>query len=229
MESQVPAFIADKKNGTARVDGGSTLYTLWIGTNDVGVSSLMTGGNSASIVDVAGCMVDWVQVMYDNGARNFLFQNMIPLDDVPLYSAISWPNRFWHFERNATEWSVLMRELVLSGNALTKLMLQDLAPKLHDAHIGIFDSHSLFADMHARPAVYLNGTAPLNITGAVNTCVFQVGDSNESVCTLVNGSDRDSYLWFDELHPSEQADRIVAREVANVIEGKGSRWVSWLS
>lgn len=154
MESQVPAFIADKQSGAVRVDGGSALYTLWIGTNDVGIFSLISGDNSASIVDVAGCMADWVQVMYDNGARNFLFQNvspfhfistrgkltknqqMIPLDLVPLYSANSWPNKFWHFQRNTTEWSILMRELVLSGNALTKLMLQDLAPKLHDAHIG---------------------------------------------------------------------------------------------
>ncbi|KXN92856.1 Vacuolar basic amino acid transporter 1, partial [Leucoagaricus sp. SymC.cos] len=119
---------------------------------------------------------------------------MVPLDLIPLYSANSWPNKFWHFQRNTTEWSIMMRELVLSGNALAKLMLQDLAPKLHGAHIGLFDSHSFFADMHAHPTNYLNGTAPFNVTGAVNTCVFQVGDSNDSVCTLVNGTDRDSYL-----------------------------------
>lgn len=104
--------------------------------------------------------------------------------------------------------------------------------------------------MRAHPANYFNGTAPFNVTGAINTCVFQTGDSNESVCTLVNGTDRDSYLWcvvyplkhtfevdlrvsvdfrFDELHPSEQADRHVAREIANIIQTKGSRWVTWLS
>jgi hypothetical protein len=105
--------------------------------------------------------------------------------------------------------------------------------------------------MFAHPASYLNGTAPsFNVTGTVNTCVFQLGDSDESVCTLVNGTDRDSYLWwvplrhhgvietraedsgmrrFNELHPSEQADRVVAGEIANIIETKGSRWVDWLS
>lgn len=74
--SQIPAFLEDKKNGTIKVDGQGTLYMLWLGTNDIGVSSLLTGGNSASIVDVAACMVNWVKVMYDNGARNFLFQNV---------------------------------------------------------------------------------------------------------------------------------------------------------
>ncbi|KAF9450392.1 carbohydrate esterase family 16 protein [Macrolepiota fuliginosa MF-IS2] len=228
--SQIPAFLSSKENGTIKVDPQSTLYTLWIGTNDVGVSSLLTGGNSASIVDVAGCMVNWVQVMYNNGARNFLFQNMIPLETIPLYSPNSWPDKYWHIQRNTTEWSIIIRELVLSGNALIKLMLQALAPKLTGAHVaGVFDSHSLFTDMHNNPANYFNGTAPFNVTGAVTTCVFQLGDSDESVCTVVNGTDRDSYLWFNELHPSEQSDRHVAREIANIIQGIGSRWVSWLS
>ena len=34
---------------------------------------------------------------------------------------------------------------------------------------------------------------------------------------------------YDELHPSEQADRIVAREVAQVIKGQKNQWTTWLS
>jgi hypothetical protein len=34
---------------------------------------------------------------------------------------------------------------------------------------------------------------------------------------------------FDELHPSEQADRIVAREIAQAIEGRANQWTTWLS
>lgn len=63
---------------------------------------------------------------------------MIPLQLVPLYAADSWPNRFWTAPRNTTEWSIFMRELTLSGNALSKLMLKDLASKLRGAHIGEF-------------------------------------------------------------------------------------------
>ena len=61
---------------------------------------------------------------------------MINLDNVPLYSPDSWPNRFWTAQRNTTEWSVFMRELTLTGNALSELMLKALAPKLHGAHLG---------------------------------------------------------------------------------------------
>jgi len=76
FESQIPTFLDEKNNHTIKLDQKNTLYSLWIGTNDIGVSSLLTGDNDASIVDVAQCMVDWVKTMYKNGARNFLFQNV---------------------------------------------------------------------------------------------------------------------------------------------------------
>ncbi|KAF9040087.1 GDSL lipase/acylhydrolase [Panaeolus papilionaceus] len=232
FESQLPTYFqASAKGGTIKVKPEETLYTLWLGTNDVGSNALLTGSDNASLVDVTTCMINWVKTLYQSGARNFLFQNMIPLQNVPLYAPISHPARYWTAQRNTTEWSVFMTELVLSGNALTKLMLEALAPNLKGAHVGIFDSHSLFADMFAHPAKYLNGTAPLNVTGAVQECVFDLNENTSDMgrCTIAQGTDRDSFLWFDELHPSEQADRIVAREIAQVIEGKPNQWTRWLS
>ena len=51
--------------------------------------------------------------------------------------------------------------------------------------------------MYNNPADYLNGTAPLNVTGAVHSCVFEEGESTSDPgdCTTVEGTDRDSYLW----------------------------------
>ena len=114
---------------------------------------------------------------------------------------------------------------------------------------GLFDSHFLFADMYNNPADYLNGTAPLNVTGAVHSCVFKEGESTSDPgdCTTVEGTDRDSYLWcvsihpsafpffkglafrFDELHPSEQADRVVAKQISEVILGEDNKWTTWFS
>ena len=63
--------------------------------------------------------------------------------------------------------------------------------------VGLFDSHSLFADIFARPQLYLNGTAPLNVTGAVHACVFQLNESTSDtgICTDAMGTDQDSFLW----------------------------------
>lgn len=168
---------------------------------------------------------------------------MVPLNEVILYAPNSYPNRYFNEARNTTEWSVFMRELVLSGNALSRAMLQALVPEVPGAHIGIFDSHGLFQDMHDNPAAYLNGTAPLNVTGAAVSCVFTEGGGS-SVCTTAQGTDRDSFLWwvpsrcgdllsddrcrYDELHPSEQADRIVAREIAQVARGETNKWTTWI-
>ena len=41
--------------------------------------------------------------------------------------------------------------------------------------------------------------------------------------------ERPLFLRYNELHPSEQSDRVVAREIAKVLEGKESDWVNWLS
>lgn len=48
--------------------------------------------------------------------------------------------------------------------------------------------------MYTNPELYLNGTAPLNVTGAVNTCVYEIGGTVGN-CTQVTGTDVDSYLW----------------------------------
>ena len=67
----------------------------------------------------------------------------------------------------------------------------------HQQPAGLFDSHSLFTDIFARPQLYLNGTAPLNVTGAVHACVLEPDESptDPGVCTDAVGTDQDSFLW----------------------------------
>ena len=76
MESQIPLFLEKKANGTLKLNPEEMLYTMWIGTNDVGSDALLTGSDDASLVDVTNCMVEWVKIMYENGARNILLQNV---------------------------------------------------------------------------------------------------------------------------------------------------------
>lgn len=232
-ESQLPAYLAERANGTLELNEDETAYTLWIGTNDVGTNGLLTGHGApgVSVVDTTACAVSWVQTMYNAGARNFLFQNMIPLELTVLYSVDTYYNHYWTLERNSTAWNIAMAEVTKAGNAISYLMLQQLATTLPGAHIGYFNSSALFLDMYHNPSQYLNGTAPLNVTGAVKSCVYAEYEStaNTGVCTIANGTARDSFLWYDELHPSEQADRIVGREVAAVLKGTSQNYTTWFS
>ena len=61
---------------------------------------------------------------------------MIPLEHVILYSNETYPNHYWTYAHNATDWSIMMTEMTTTGNELARLYLQNLAPTLPGAHIG---------------------------------------------------------------------------------------------
>ena len=78
FESQLPTYFAEVANGTINVNLNETIFTLWIGTNDIGVGELLTGQQNpgVTVVQTTECVADWVQTLYDSGARNFIFQNV---------------------------------------------------------------------------------------------------------------------------------------------------------
>ncbi len=79
FESQLPTYFAEKANGSlGALNPEETIYTLWIGTNDVGVGELLVGGQTpgVTVVDTVTCAVNWVTTLYKRGARNFIFQNV---------------------------------------------------------------------------------------------------------------------------------------------------------
>lgn len=77
VQHQIPFYFNDTEHGL-KLNPEETLYTLWIGTNDVGNFGLLSGKQTegTTIVQVAQCAVSWVKTLYDSGARNFLFQNV---------------------------------------------------------------------------------------------------------------------------------------------------------
>ena len=78
FESQLPTYFTEIANGTLRLRPEETVYTLWIGTNDVGRDALLTGGGApgVTVVDTTACAVSWITTLYKSGARNFIFQNV---------------------------------------------------------------------------------------------------------------------------------------------------------
>jgi hypothetical protein len=54
------------------------MYTIWIGTNDLGAGALLTGSDAptTSIVEVRQCAIEVLKILYENGARNFIMQNV---------------------------------------------------------------------------------------------------------------------------------------------------------
>jgi hypothetical protein len=44
---------------------------------------------------------------------------------------------------------------------------------------------------------------------------------------MATGTDKDSFLWYDELHPSEQTDRVLAREITDVVKNGSKKWTRY--
>jgi len=123
---------------------------------------------------------------------------------------------------NITEISYRIAENVATVNSILSYRIPfsvQIEKRWPNAHVAVFDTNDLITDIWKNPSAYLNGTAPLNVTGVIDEC-----DVKGNNCTLKEN--RDSYLWFDELHPSEQASRIVAREFIGVLGG-GSKWAKY--
>ena len=76
-------------------------------------------------------------------------------------------------------------------------------------------------DIHRNPSEYLNGSAPLIVHGYVNHCNLTGGD-------CVANPHPDSFMWLDELHPSEQTERVIAKNFVDVVNGS-SKWASYWS
>ncbi|CAE6424838.1 unnamed protein product [Rhizoctonia solani] len=245
LEAQVPEYFANVtvkptpgkprqnttyiigKNGTyVPLASEDTMYSIWIGTNDVGVGALLTDPlPDVSIVNTTECVFDWVQELYNKGARNFLIQNMTPMWLLPIYAPNGYDTKYWNSPHNQTEWSIFIAELVRAGNELQALRTKYIAPgRFPGARFGMFDSHRLFKDMYYNPQDYLVGPT-YNVSGVIQACRYPYGN-NTLVCETEPPAVRDSYLWWNELHPSEQAHKVVARNVLNSLSGKGP-FVQW--
>ena len=233
---EVPAYIADSKyveaDGTKFLIAprDETVYSIWIGTNDLGVNALLTDSEvpGTNIVNYTDCVYAQLKRIYDNGGRYFVLQNVAPLNLAPLYALPSqggvtqdnyWPDK----PANLTEISYRMMDQVTLVNNVYKYQtpfVAQLSSDFPDAKFAVMDMHGLISDIYHHPEQYLNGTAPLQVDIAAKHC-----DLKGLNCTVAESLD--SYLWYDDLHPSEQTDRVIAREFLEVVKGE-SRWaVYW--
>lgn len=111
---EVGAFTADAKyinnaTGTNTLytdrQEGNSVYSIWIGTNDLGEGGFMIDSsvNQTAIPAYVDCVFGALDGIYAAGARYFVLMNMAPLQLSPLYgmpgagglltSAEYWPNK----------------------------------------------------------------------------------------------------------------------------------------
>lgn len=154
-----------------------------------------------------------------------LFNNA-PLQLVPMYAAQSnegaGDNQYWQNKTsggyNQTEYQYKMLEYtqlvnhVFEYGAAYETLVKARWP---GSTFDVFDVHSLLSDIYDNPAQYLD--SPANATGFYHHC----NADNNSMCTT-SAAPLDTFLWYDELHPSNKTDTIIAREFLGVVAGQSS-------
>ncbi|KAH8705196.1 GDSL lipase/acylhydrolase family protein [Talaromyces proteolyticus] len=233
VEYEVPAYTADSKaytsNGRPFLDipPSETVYSIWIGTNDLGVDAFLTDSQvtGKTIPDYVECVFSALDSIYDNGARYFVVQNAAPLHLAPLYAtpenggvyAIQYPNT----TTNGTETSYRMWETVTTVNDVYKyktpyeVLIQKRYP---GAHFAVMDIYSILEDIYYHPDAYL--ASPANVTGYIDQC-----DPTGLNCTRL--PNQDSFMWFNSLHPSTKTDSIIAKRFIEVLKGQSMYATYW--
>jgi phospholipase/lecithinase/hemolysin len=223
LEYELPAFMSDQDSlrenttlpyFTPPLTASNAVYAIWIGANDLGV--FFEGGQYPGKIlnDYLNCVYRVLDGLYHGGGRVFVLMNVPPLHLTPLYS-------------NVDE---LMQEYVTTVNAIYKYRTPYealIARRYPNASFATFNVSGLIENMYRHPERYFNGTMPANVTSPEQTCVPNASGVGSTCVKMYNGTSSDSFLWFDELHPSTQTDRNVARTFLDVLNGKSTYAEYW--
>ncbi|GKZ35742.1 hypothetical protein AbraIFM66950_006495 [Aspergillus brasiliensis] len=236
---QVPAFLADRQytytNGTMFMNAPakSTVYAVMIGGNDVGAGGYLTDSQTpgTTIADYIDCVFYQIDRLFQHGARNFVIHTLGAMYLTPQYAMPNegglkatqyWPDKY----SDITGVSQRMLEQVALVNAVYKARLPlevEFQRRYPGAQFAFVDLESLMSDIHKHPSGYLNGTNPYNVTGYTNHCSL-----SGTECFPYDYENRDAFMWYDELHPSEQTWRAYARIFVDIISGS-SKWATYIS
>jgi len=178
-----------------------TLFSVFIGINDVGNSYFeglpTTTTLNNEIFDVYSGLV---QILYNAGARNFLFLNVPPVDRSPLTQAEGAAAA----ALEAADLAAFNTDVVNMATALKKTHT--------DANVFTFDTNSLFTKVLNNPASFPQTSIYKNTT---NFCVaYENGTPAENTFDASCGIPVNEYFWLNSLHPTYPMHNVLAQEVA---------------
>ncbi|KAE8393090.1 hypothetical protein BDV23DRAFT_180970 [Aspergillus alliaceus] len=234
LEYEIPAFIADNQyidpqgNRFLDIPPDVTVYAIWIGTNDLGNYAFLTDSQAAgkTIPDYAECVYEALDGIYASGGRYFVILNNAPLHLTPQYALLEnggaksvswWPDK----PDNQTLINYRIWEQVANANEIFKYKTPFevlVADRYPGAGVAVMDMYGLLSDIYYNPEEWF-GRIGANVTGFVKHCNSEGED-------CVHLQDEETFMWFDELHPSDTTDRFIAEEFVKVVNGE-SRWATY--
>lgn len=184
-----------------------TLFIIWMGVNDIHNAFNGTDGKhddtSRHFGTVFEEFAEDVNMLYDSGARNFLFLNVPPLERSPLAPRI---NEEWQWKIWVSEWNANLTSLAINFASLHP-----------DTTAVVFDTFSMFNDMIDEPC---NFEASCTFQDVSTFCAYYVfgaptwNYTDSEHCEM--GIDK--YLWMNDLHPTTPVFNVTAEEIVRVMK-----------
>lgn len=172
-----------------------SLYTLWIGANDYlpdrladSLPDSLPEGNSAlrnKTTQSIANIITAIRSLYALGARRFVVVNLPALGATPLAQSLG------------QETALLLNQITQQHNLALDRQLEGLEQTLPDLHLTRLDVEQLFEQAIQGQFAFTNVKSP---------CFNR---TTKQVC-----ANPDQYLFWDALHPTTAAHRIVAELAA---------------
>ncbi|XP_031504395.1 GDSL esterase/lipase At4g01130 isoform X1 [Nymphaea colorata] len=196
---------------------GKSLYTFNIGQNDFtsNLAAIGIEGVKQYLPDVVNEIAWTIKVLYDEGGRTFLVQNLAPIGCYPAF-LVELP----HGRSDLDEYGCMTsyNDAVSYYNSLLKGRLDQLRPQLPQASVIYVDTHTVELELFRNPthhglkygtrACCGHGGDPYNFDPRVfcgNTKVINGSTVTASAC-----SDPQNYVSWDGIHFSEAANKAIA-------------------
>ena len=203
-------FGGGRSSLTKSFPSSSTMYIIWIGINDLDVTTLNSPKLDVSAHEgILQQLWENVDSLYAAGARHFTFFNVPPLDQTPLWKSLGSENATIHGE-NIANYNSLLQSKVTTSNKSYK-----------DASFVLFDVHSVFDEIMANASSYgiENTDIPCdNNTGIIDchpgsNCRFDFG-ANQMLGNFecFNGENATQYMWFNGMHPTDRVHQVIGQK-----------------
>ncbi|KAI9315203.1 GDSL lipase/esterase [Dichotomocladium elegans] len=164
-------------------DSSETLYTIWVGINDIGLTVAWENTDNLTALIIAQYQT-LVEYLVYQGARQFMLVNVPPIDRAPK----------WY---NGPQEN-LVQARVDDFNKKLAAMVDDLKEKfkLPYSRFRLFDAHAAFSRMLDSPSSY----------GLVDVTGYCPGRSHAKDCVS-----SDQYFWYNDLHPTSRVHQLLAQ------------------
>lgn len=186
--------------------GDDTVFAFWIGINDVGNSFYhgVDGVNGTEalnkkIFEVYG---DMVGILYNAGARNFVFLTVPPVDRSPMALA-----------QDAASQALEKADIAAFNGLITDKLATDLKAQHHaNANVWVVDTGIIFNAALDKPTSFIQTSGIKNTTAYCEA--YANGTPKQDTLTPSCGIPVNEYFWLNSLHPTSPIHDVVAEAVA---------------